>query len=220
MRDPGAESTCARRERARSSVSGVLAYRGHHRRDHEGAIGGVGKGFGLADRASGRLAADTTVYYLASLTKPFASTVLLQLVEEGKVSLDDPVSMYGIQLNSPGVSRVRHPLSHTSEGVPGTGYAYNGNRYGLLDSVIAHAAGMSFAAALQERVISRLQLHRTAPNPQTYFGVSRLDLQLFDANLARGYTYAGSGYTATPYPNTFGTAAGLTSSSWYVSSSS
>ena len=44
---------------------------------------------------------DTTVFHLASLTKPFASTVILQLVDEGKVSLDDPVSKYGIVLASP-----------------------------------------------------------------------------------------------------------------------
>jgi CubicO group peptidase (beta-lactamase class C family) len=43
---------------------------------------------------------DTTVFHLASLTKPLASTVILQLADEGKVSLDDPVSKYGIVLSS------------------------------------------------------------------------------------------------------------------------
>ena len=42
--------------------------------------------------------------------------------------------------------------------------------------------------------------------------MSRLDPHAFDANLARGYTYAGSDYSATSYPNTFSSAAGLTSS--------
>ena len=37
-----------------------------------------------ADLATGRLATDTTVYHLASITKPFASVVLLQLVQEGE----------------------------------------------------------------------------------------------------------------------------------------
>ena len=39
---------------------------------------------GTADLATGRLATDTTVYHLASITKPFASVVLLQLVQEGE----------------------------------------------------------------------------------------------------------------------------------------
>jgi CubicO group peptidase (beta-lactamase class C family) len=41
------------------------------------------KSFGIADLATGRPATDTTVYHLASITKPIASVVILQLVEEG-----------------------------------------------------------------------------------------------------------------------------------------
>src|SRR5512132_593558 len=171
--------------------------------------------YGLADIGAQRAAADTTVYHLASLTKPFAATVLLQLVQEGKVSLDDPVSMYGINLTSPAgtVIRVRHLLSHTSEGVPGTMYAYNGDRFGLLDAVIAQGAAKPFAAALQERIIVPLGLHRTAPNPQSSsFAVSGFDKATFEANMARGYTYSGGASNLTAYPSFFGAAAGLTAS--------
>jgi CubicO group peptidase (beta-lactamase class C family) len=171
------------------------------------------KGFGTADIATQRAAADTTTYHLASLTKPFASTVLLQLVEEGKVSLDDPVSKYGINLSSSGVIRVRHLLSMTSEGTPGTQFSYNGDRFALLESVIVAAAGKSFAAALEERIIARLGLNRTAPNPQSAaFSVSGLNKTTFEANMARGYTYTNRAYSATSYPTTFGAAAGLTAS--------
>src|SRR5688572_26038249 len=121
------------------------------------------RGFGTADLATNRPAADTTVYHLASLTKPFASTVLLQLVDEGKVSLDDPVSKYGINLPSAGIIRVRHLLSHTSHGTPGAGYRYDGDRFGLLDSVIVRATGKTFAGTLQERIISTIGLARSAP---------------------------------------------------------
>lgn len=171
------------------------------------------KGFGLADVATQRAADDTTTYHLASLTKPFASTVLLQLVEEGKVSLDDPASKYGINIPNASNVHVRHLLSMTSEGTPGTQFSYNGDRFALLESVISAAAGKSFAAALQERIISRLGLARTAPNPQSAaFSVSGLSKQTFEANLARGYTYKNGGYAATTYPTSFGPAAGLTSS--------
>jgi CubicO group peptidase (beta-lactamase class C family) len=171
------------------------------------------RGFGTADLATNRPAADTTIYHLASLTKPFASTVILQLVEEGKVSLDDPVSSYGITLASSGVIRVRHLMSHTSDGVPGTAYRYDGNRFGLLDSVIVRAAGKSFAAALQERIISKIGLTRTAPNPlSSAFAVSGLDKAGFEGNMARGYTWSGGSEAPTSYPPYFGTAAGLTAS--------
>lgn len=156
---------------------------------------------------------DTTVFHLASLTKPFASTVILQLVEEGKVSLDDPVSRYGIVLASPGTVRVRHLLSHTSEGVPGSHYAYSGNRFSLLDSVIARAAGKPFAAAVQERIIAPLGLKHTAPTPRSAaFAASGLDETAYLANMAPGYSWNGSRFTPTAYETSFSTAAGLTAS--------
>ena len=156
-------------------------------------------------------ASDTTVFHLASLTKPFAATVILQLVDEGKVSLDDPVSKYGITL--PGNVLVRHLLSHTSEGTPGTRYAYNGNRFALLDAVIAQAAGKPFAEAVQERILTPLGLKHTAPSPQsTAFAASGLDKSAFVANFAPGYTWSGSRYVPTAYETHFSTAAGLTSS--------
>src|ERR1044072_1372387 len=87
------------------------------------------KGFGYADLENKIPATEHTPYHLASLTKTFASTILMQLVQEGKIKLDDPVSKYGITLESAGIIRVRHLLSHTSEGNPGEQYRYNGNRY-------------------------------------------------------------------------------------------
>jgi CubicO group peptidase (beta-lactamase class C family) len=172
------------------------------------------KAYGLADISTQRSATDTTVYHLASLTKPFVSTVLLQLLEEGKLSLDDPVSMYGINLPGPTgtVIRVRHLLSHTSEGVPGTVYAYNGDRFALLEAVIAQAAGKPLDAALQERILTPLALHRTAPNPQSAsFAVSGLNKTAFESNMARGYSWSGE-YHLTAYPTSFSAAAGLTAS--------
>ena len=156
------------------------------------------RGFGMADIAAQRPAADTTVYHLASLTKPFASLVIMQLVEEGLVSLDDPVSRYGINLQSPGVVRVRHLLSHTSEGSPGARYSYNGNRFSLLDSVVTRATGQTFAQAVETRVISRLGLRHTSPQARI--------------NMARGYTWKDGQQVLTAYPSSFNTAAGLTAS--------
>ena len=156
---------------------------------------------------------DTTVFHLASLTKPFASTVILQLVDEGKVSLDDPVSNYGISITSPAPIRVRHLLSHTSEGTPGTRYAYNGNRFSLLDSVVARAAGKSFAVAVQERIIAPLGLrHTAAAPPSAAFAASGLDKTAYLANVAPGFTWSGTRFTPTAYESHFSTAAGLTSS--------
>src|SRR5688572_6059076 len=125
------------------------------------------KGFGYADVENKTRATEHTPYHLASLTKTFASTILMQLVQEGKVKLDDPVSKYGITLESDGVIRVRHLFSHTSEGNPGEQYRYNGNRFAELDKVVERATGKSFAELLIANILDPLSMNETAPNVPT-----------------------------------------------------
>ena len=122
------------------------------------------KGFGYADVENKIPATEHTPYHLASLTKTFASTILMQLVQEGKIKLDDPVSKYGITLESDGVIRVRHLLSHTSEGNPGEQYRYNGNRFAELDKVVERATGKSFGELLIANILDPLGMNETAPN--------------------------------------------------------
>ena len=122
------------------------------------------KGFGFADLENKVPATEHTAYHLASLTKTFASTILMQLVHEGKIKLDDPVSKYGITLESNGVIQVRHLLSHTSEGNPGERYRYNGNRFAELDKVVEKATGKPFAEVLIANILDPLGMNETAPN--------------------------------------------------------
>src|SRR5919205_1009619 len=125
------------------------------------------KGFGYADVENKIPATEHTAYHLASLTKTFASTILMQLVQEGKINLDDPVSKYGITLESNGVIKGRHLFSHTSEANPGEQYRYNGNRYAELDKVIEKATGKSFAELLIANILDPLGMNETAPNVPT-----------------------------------------------------
>jgi CubicO group peptidase (beta-lactamase class C family) len=122
------------------------------------------RGFGYADVENKIPATEHTPYHLASLTKTFASTILMQLVQEGKIKLDDPVSKYGITLPSDGVITVRHLFSHTSEGNPGEQYRYNGNRYAELDKVVQVATGKSFGELLIANILDPLNMNETAPN--------------------------------------------------------
>lgn len=170
------------------------------------------RGFGYANVDQRVPAADSTSYHLASLTKTFASTIVMQLVEAGQLSLDAPVADFGIVLASPGVVRVRHLLSHTSEGDPGSAFRYNGDRYGLLDQVILRASGERFAQRLERLILRPLHLTHTAPNPldSAAFAVAGLDRARFERNLAQGYST--DGRALQPYPTYFGTAAGLIAS--------
>ena len=122
------------------------------------------KGFGYADIENKIPATEHTAYHLASLTKTFGSTILMRLVQDGKIKLDDPVSKYGINLESEGVIRVRHLFSHTSEGNPGERYSYNGNRFAELDKVVQRASGKSFSELLIADILEPLGMDETAPN--------------------------------------------------------
>lgn len=52
------------------------------------------RSYGYADEASGREATEDTAYGLASLSKAFTGFAILQMAEEGKLDLDDPVQRY------------------------------------------------------------------------------------------------------------------------------
>jgi CubicO group peptidase (beta-lactamase class C family) len=81
------------------------------------------KAFGYADLESKRLFTTDELCMIASVSKPFLATVLMVLVEQGKVRLEDPVEKYlpefkGIRVEgSQSPARpmtIRHLLSHTA----------------------------------------------------------------------------------------------------------
>src|SRR5206468_2156652 len=50
--------------------------------------------FGVADVASGRPLTTDALFRIASMTKPVTSLALMQLVEQGRIGLDDPAEKY------------------------------------------------------------------------------------------------------------------------------
>ena len=170
------------------------------------------KGFGFADLEEQVEATPGTPYHLASLTKPFTAAIIMQLVEEGTLSLDDPVSAYGVQLESLGIIRVKHLLSMTSRGNPGEGYHYDGYRYSLLSQVIEGATGRSFQALLAERILEPLGLRHTVPSRMGLAGFEGYDVSSVYEQLASPYTLD-QDYEVIggQYPDHFSAAAGLIS---------
>jgi CubicO group peptidase (beta-lactamase class C family) len=73
------------------------------------------KGYGLANIELGVPATPETVYQSGSVGKQFTATLVMMLVEEGKMGLDDPISKY--VPDTPDIWRlitIRHLLTHTS----------------------------------------------------------------------------------------------------------
>lgn len=75
----------------------------------------VMKGYGQADVELGVAATPETVYRIGSVTKQFTAAAVMRLVEQGKLSLDDPITEYLPDFPTQGHTvTVRHLLDHTS----------------------------------------------------------------------------------------------------------
>ncbi|MEZ5288999.1 MAG: serine hydrolase domain-containing protein [Vicinamibacterales bacterium] len=74
------------------------------------------QGFGNADIEQGVPVRPDTVFRIASISKPITATAVMQLVERGLVSLDDPIQRYVpyFPRKLQGEIRIRHLLNHTS----------------------------------------------------------------------------------------------------------
>ena len=81
------------------------------------------QGFGYSDLKKKIPASPKTIYRIASITKTFTATAIMQLRDEGKLQLDDPITKYlpWFKINNrhpdaPDIT-IRHLLTHTS-GLP------------------------------------------------------------------------------------------------------
>ena len=81
------------------------------------------KGFGFSNLELKTPATPKTVYRIASITKTFTATAIMQLRDDGKLSLDDPIKKYlpWFEIKNPFPEApeitIRHLITHTS-GLP------------------------------------------------------------------------------------------------------
>jgi CubicO group peptidase (beta-lactamase class C family) len=180
------------------------------------------KGFGFADLEKRIPATPDTLYHVASLTKTFAATLLMQLVEQKKLDLNEPMSHYSTDFADDSV-RIKHLLSHTSQGTPGERYQYSGNRYDYLTAVLEKKTGQSFRELMVQTFLDPLQMSGSVPSHDvvddankwsTTLGKDNLDRYRTNlTKLAQPYSLYGDGeIIRAPYPpKGIGAAAGLLS---------
>ena len=174
-------------------------------------------GLGYADLKNQIPVTPKTAFGVASITKTFASTIIMQLAEKGMLRLDDSVSKYGIDFGNANIT-IRHLLTHTSEGEPGTHYQYNGYRYGRLTQVVENAAGIPFYQLIMQNIIEPAGMTSSAPgiNLYTYINYAKKhkEIRLFFertfAALAKPYAVNDRGeIVESYYLDEFGTFGGL-----------
>lgn len=181
------------------------------------------KGFGYADRERQQAPDENTVYQIASVTKTFGAIILLQQVAAGKVSLDDPISKYGINLGARWGSdpriKVRHLLTHTAMGSmfnsykPGFKFRYNGGWYNELGKVITQSSGHTFGELLMQQIVVPLSLKNTVPSTDDSlnFALTGYNKATFMQRVARPYDWKNKQLTPVTFNYGFGPAAGIMS---------
>jgi D-alanyl-D-alanine carboxypeptidase len=167
------------------------------------------QGYGLANVELNVPATPETVYKIGSVSKQFIATGIMLLVEEGKLSLDDPVSKFleGAPETWKPIT-VRHLLTHTSGLVreapgfdplkiqndadviktayslplrfaPGEKYEYCNVGYFTLAEIIRKLSGKPWGDYLSERVFKPLGMNATRPT----------DMVELVPNRANGYVW-------------------------------
>ena len=157
---------------------------------------------GAADVASGSPITPSTIFRLGSVTKSFTALAILQLHEQGRLSLADPLSKYVPDYPHASRITVEQLLAHTA-GVPdflpmeevfkrpldfdpGTRINYSNSGYLLLGRVVERASGLPWEAYLKRHVFDPAGMTRTG-----------FDAEPVLPGRATGYQLSGNG-TYTP----------------------
>jgi CubicO group peptidase (beta-lactamase class C family) len=149
---------------------------------------------GQADVASREEATASHAYRIGSITKTFTAAAVLQLRDEGRLALDDPLATYvpeappgagvadalahltGLQREPPGEiwDRLEPPtreslLAGLAEAElvlrPGESWHYSNLAFALLGEVVARLDGSTYEGALRSRLLEPLGLVRTGFDP-------------------------------------------------------
>ncbi|WP_280749227.1 serine hydrolase domain-containing protein [Parabacteroides sp. PF5-9] len=153
-----------------------------------------------------------TRYRIGSITKMFTGAMIFQLIEEGKLTLNDTLDTFFPQIPNSGKITILQILAHRS-GIPNVGrgedsktkpitndeklaliakstpdfepdtqYGYSNSGYILLGYIIEKITGKSYQEALSERITSKIKLS------DTYLGTGYIDVS---QNECHSYSYFG-----------------------------
>lgn len=177
------------------------------------------KAYGLADYEWNIKNTVDTKFQLASVTKQFTATAILQLVEKGKLSLNDHLSKFFPDYPKADSVTIHMLLSHSSglalgfkelalstisvdsayseikkipyEFTPGTKSAYSNIGYYLLGKIIEKVSGEKYAVFLTKNIFEKAGMKNT--------GVSNNDSIILKK--AKTYCQTEKGFIHNPYIN-------------------
>jgi len=173
------------------------------------------RGFGFQNVAARIRATPDTPYIVGDVSATLAAVLLLQCVEERRLSLDEPVGAYGLGFPEPGVT-LRKVLSHTST----DSFVFSPERFAQIATAIEVCAPQPYAKSVAHRLLNRLAMKDSVPGINLGTAGANIPEDLFDPaeleryrrvvdRLAIPYKVDSRGrVTATPIPSSPLSAAG------------
>ena len=183
-------------------------------------------GYGFADLESRTPAdPDESLFRIASITKLFVWTAIMQLAEQGRLTIDDPVDEYldfPIPTSYRDPIRIRHLLTHTpgfeEKGIGSSARTINDVtplRQHLIDAMPArvrppgeHASYSNYGTALAAYIVERISgqhwsdyidQHILSPLEMSSTNTQLAMREDLRARHATGYRFGGGQFTATEY---------------------
>jgi CubicO group peptidase (beta-lactamase class C family) len=130
------------------------------------------KAYGLANLETGLPNSTRTRFRLGSVSKTFTALLVLQLVEQGRLHLEDPLEKYLPGILGGDAMTIHHLLSHTAgmpdfmsfedaaklprEYAPGERLNYSNLGYSALGRVVEKVTGKTYEAQLREAILDPL----------------------------------------------------------------
>lgn len=149
----------------------------------------IHQGYGVADDATGELITPITVFDIGSISKPFTALAIMQWVEQGRLSVDDPISKFfpDVPADKAGIT-VFHLLTHGAglteyveddlaplsreealdkmfsaplQFEAGTRYEYSNAGYTLLAAIVEEISGQPFTDYMHTHVFRAAGMTRS-----------------------------------------------------------
>ena len=157
-------------------------------------------------------------FIIGSISKSFTAAAVMQLAEQGKIDLSDPIAVYLPKVSKDSKTTVRQLLNQTSgintyntlenyqtSDTPAA-YQYANTNYALLGQIVENVSGMAYSSYVQAHIFEPLgmersftsleaaQAHGLVAGYRNYFGLMVEESVGYPANNHTGWITVPAGY--------------------------